>query len=131
MFQRDSRLGLYVVLDGGRDLRGADEHRLASEHARAVELLHDAGRGGAVAQVQHRIGRVGQVVGGPVAEQQGLQQRGHQQEDAAAGLLEQRQQLLAEQEADGPQTGDESFDHGHQSRVLRSVARVAHSSTSM
>ena len=72
----------------------------ALEHARAVELGEKLVRGGAAVLVEHGIGNVVQIVGRGVAEDQALNDRRNEQAEAAARILEDRQQLLAGQRED-------------------------------
>ena len=79
----------------------------AREDAGAVQPRQQFGRCRATALVQHRVGRVVQVVGGAVAEQQRLHQRRREQDHAAGRLLDDGQQFLQDQRADLGQGCDE------------------------
>ena len=73
------------------------------EHARAVQPGQQFMRGRAAVLVEHGVGHVVQVEGRGVAEDQALHDRRHEQGDAAARILQDRQQLLADQGQDAQQ----------------------------
>ncbi|KAF1072089.1 MAG: hypothetical protein GAK39_00842 [Variovorax sp.] len=75
----------------------------AVEHTGAVEPRDQLGGRAAMALVEQRIGHVAQVVGGGVAEDQALHQRRHDQDHAARGVLEDREQFLAAEVGDAQQ----------------------------
>jgi hypothetical protein len=115
------------TLDVGRRAQGGG----AVEHAGAIKLGDQRGRGCAVALVEQRVVGAIEVVGGRIAEQQALHDRGHDQDDAAGRILEHGEELLAAQVEDAQHGVDEGSIHGGraQSSVLRVVARATPSSS--
>ena len=114
-------------VDLARDLVGRGQRGRAREDAGAVQPRQQFGRCRATALVQHRIGRVVQVVGGAVAEQR-LHQRRREQDDAAGRLLDDGQQFL---QISAPIWARVAMRAGmDQSSFFFSVRRVAQASAS-
>ncbi len=88
--------------DVGRAVDGGD----ALEHAGAVEARQQVVRGGTAILVVHRVGRVVEVERRCVAEQERLQERRQEQDDAAARVTKQRQRFLPDQAANAENGGE-------------------------
>ena len=94
-----------LIVDQPLHLVGLGQVGDAVEDAGAVQLGQQGRRGRAAVPIEHRVGDVVQVERGGVAEQQALQHRLQQQHVAGARVLQDRQELLADQRQDAAKGG--------------------------
>ncbi len=89
-----------AVVDEGLDVLCPSEVRHAMEDAGPVEPRQQLLRSGRSILIEHGIRHVIQVVTGRVAEDQALHDRRNEDAEAAARVLERREQLFARQGED-------------------------------
>ncbi len=113
------------AIDDRGDIGLVAQGRNALEHPRGVHVRDQLGGGRAVALVEDCIGRVPQVEGCGVAEDQRLHDRGQHEHDPVRGILQGHQQLFA---TDIEQVMQDCDETGHSSR-FRVFTRARASST--
>src|SRR5690606_5231614 len=108
------------AIDDRRDFARRAQVGDPPEYAARLDPLDQLTRGRAAVFIQQRVGCMIEVVAGRIAEQQRLQHHRHEQNDATARILEDRERLLAAED----QNAAQRCSH-HSSLRVRALARAS------